>query len=130
MSARFGSGGPYEERFGYSRVVASGPHAWVAGCTSVVDGEFVHDGDAAAQARTAFAVALQALDRAGFDRADIVRTRVFVVDVVANGDLVAQVHGEVFADVRPALSLIGIAGLVDPRMLVEVEVEAFRGEWA
>ena len=130
MSGRFGSGGPYEEQFGYSRVVASGPHAWVAGCTSVVDGEFVHDGDAAAQARAAFAVALQALDRAGFSRTDVVRTRMFVVDIAANGTAVAMVHGEVFADVRPASSLLGAAGLVDPRMLVEVEVEAFRGEWA
>jgi enamine deaminase RidA (YjgF/YER057c/UK114 family) len=59
-----------------------------------------------------------------------VRTRMFVVDIAANGDGVARVHGEVFADVRPASSLIGIAGLVDPRMLVEVEVDAFRGEWA
>jgi enamine deaminase RidA (YjgF/YER057c/UK114 family) len=130
MSGRFGSGGPYEEKFGYSRVVASGPHAWVAGCTSIVGGELVHEGDAAAQARAAFAVALQALDRAGFGRADVVRTRMFVVDIAANGDAVAGVHGEVFADVRPAASLLGIAGLVDPRMLVEVEVEAFRGEWA
>ena len=130
MTSRFGSGGPYEEQFGYSRVVVSKGHAWVAGCTSVVDGEFVHEGDAAAQARAAFAVALQALDRAGFDRADVVRTRMFVVDVAVNGDPVARVHGEVFADVRPASSLIGAAGLVDPRMLVEVEVEAFRGEWA
>jgi enamine deaminase RidA (YjgF/YER057c/UK114 family) len=130
VTARFGSGGPYEDRFGYSRVVAAGPFAWVAGCTSVVDGELAHEGDAAAQARAAFAVALQALDRAGFGRADVVRTRMFVVDIAANGDAVAQVHGEVFSDVRPASSLLGIAGLVDPRMLVEVEVDAFRGEWA
>ncbi len=130
MTARFGSGGPYEEQFGYSRVVTTGPHAWVAGCTSVVDGEFVHEGDAAAQARAAFAVALQALDRAGFGREDVVRTRMFVVGIAANGDAVALVHGEVFADIRPASSLIGVAGLIDPRMLVEVEVEAFRGEWA
>jgi len=130
MTGRFGSGGPYEEQYGYSRVVAAGPHAWVAGCTSYVDGEFVHEGDPAAQARAAFAVALQGLDRAGFGRADVVRTRMFVVDIAAHGDSVALVHGEVFADVRPASSLIGVAGLVDPRMLVEVEVEAFRGEWA
>ena len=130
MSGRFGSGGPYEERFGYSRVVASGPLAWVSGCTSVVDGEFVHDGDAAAQARAAFAVALQALDRSGFSREDVVRTRMFVVDIAANGEAVALVHGEVFGDVRPASSLLGVAGLIDPRMLVEIEVEAFRGEWA
>ena len=130
MTARFGSGGPYEEQFGYSRVVTTGPHAWVAGCTSVIDGELVHVGDAAAQARAAFAVALQALDRAGVGRDDVVRTRMFVVDIAGNGDAVALVHGEVFADVRPASSLIGVAGLIDPRMLVEVEVEAFRGEWA
>jgi len=127
MSAqRLGSGGPYEQRIGYSRSVASGGHLWVSGCTAVVDGQLVGDGDARLQAVTAFENALDAVETAGFDRADVVRTRMFVVDLPENGDVVAEVHGEVFADVLPAATLVGISALVDPRMLCEVEVEAYR----
>lgn len=125
-AARYGSGGPWEGRYGYSRVVATDDHAWVAGCTSVVDGEVVHVGDAAAQARTAFGMAMEALTTAGFAIDNVVRTRMFVVDVPNNGDAVARVHGEVFAEVRPASTLVGVTALVDPRMLVEVEVDAHR----
>jgi enamine deaminase RidA (YjgF/YER057c/UK114 family) len=122
----YGSGGPWESRYGYARAVAAGSHLWVSGCTSVVDGEVAHDGDAAAQARAAFAVALRAVDQAGFSPADVVRTRMFVVDLPASGDAVATVHGELFGDVRPASTLLGVAALVDPRLLVEVEVECYR----
>ena len=123
---RIRSGGPWEERYGYSRAVVVGDQVWVAGSTSVVNGELQHEGDASAQARTAFGVALAAVEQAGFRRADVVRTRMFVVDLGANGDAVASVHGEMFRDVRPASALIGVAALLDPRMLVEVEVEAAR----
>ena len=126
MTTRLSSGGPWEERYGYSRVVVTGTHAWVAGCTSVVDGEMAHEGDAAAQARVAFGNATAALEQAGFSIDDVVRTRMYVVDIAANNDAVASVHGQVFADVRPATALIGVAGLLDPRMLVEVEVDACR----
>ena len=125
-SQRIGSGGPWEERYGYSRAVVVGDHVWVAGSTSVVDGALVHEGDAGAQARTAFEIALTAVEQAGLDRSDVVRTRMFVVDLPAHGDAVATVHGEMFRDIRPASALIGVAALLDPRMLVEVEVEAYR----
>jgi enamine deaminase RidA (YjgF/YER057c/UK114 family) len=126
MTQRFGSGGPYERRFGYSRAVASAGHLWVAGCTSVVDGELVGDGDPAEQARVALANAVAAVEQAGFTTADVVRTRMFVVDLPRHGEAVAEVHGAVFADVLPASTLVGISALVDPRMLGEVEVEAYR----
>lgn len=126
MKERFGSGGPYEKRYGYARAVASGSHAWVSGCTSIVDGDVVNAGDAAAQARVAFSTALDAVERAGFTADDVVRTRMFVVDLATHGDAVAIVHGELFGDVRPATTLLGVAALVDPRMLVEVEVECHR----
>jgi len=125
---RLGSGGPWEERYGYSRAVVVGDHVWVAGSTSVVDGQLVHEGDAGAQAQTAFGIALTAVEEAGFSRADVVRTRMFVVDLPANGEAVAEAHGEIFRDIRPASALIGVAALLDPRMLVEVEVEAYRAK--
>ena len=126
MTRRFGSGGPYEQRFGYSRAVVAGGHLWVSGCTSIVDGELLGAGDAQLQARTALANALRAVEDSGFTRNDVVRTRMFVVDLPSNGTTVAEVHGEVFADVLPASTLLGVSALVDPQMLCEVEVEAYR----
>ena len=126
MTARLSSGGPWEQRYGYSRVVATQTYAWVSGCTSIGDGEVAHEGDATTQARVAFAMALDALDRAGFAKVDVVRTRMYVVDVAAHHEAVASVHGELFADVRPATTLVGVAGLLDPRMLVAVEFDAYR----
>ena len=123
---RLGSGGPWEDRYGYSRAVAAGNHLWVAGSTSVVDGEVAHVGDAAAQTRTAFGIALAAAERAGFAPSDVVRTRMFVVDLDTNGDAVATAHGELFAEVRPASTMVGVAGLIDARLVVEVELEAYR----
>jgi enamine deaminase RidA (YjgF/YER057c/UK114 family) len=126
MRQNFASGGPWEERFGYARAVAAGAHLWVSGCTSVVDGEVAHVGDAAAQMRTALAAAADAIERAGFSLDDVVRTRMYVVDVPRDGEAVGTVHGEVFAEVRPATAMVGVAALLDPRMLVEVEVECCR----
>jgi enamine deaminase RidA (YjgF/YER057c/UK114 family) len=126
---RYGSGGPYEASVGYSRVVVAGPvaaTAWTAGCTSIVDGEVVGVGDPYVQARTAFGTALAALDRAGFTAGDVVQTRMYVVDVAAASDAVGRAHGEVFGDVRPAATMVGVAALIDPRLLVEVELVAAR----
>jgi len=126
MTQRWSSGGPYERRFGYSRSVSAGDHLWVAGCTSVVDGELLGLGDAAAQAQVALDNALDAVRQAGFEPTDVVRTRMYVVDLPRNGETVAEVHGRVFADVLPASALLGVAALVDPRMLVEIELDAYR----
>ena len=126
MTKRFGSGGPYEKRFGYSRAVVAGGHLWVSGCTSIVDGELVGPGDARVQARAALTNALHAVEQAGFTIDDVVRTRMYVVDLEANGDAVAEAHGEVFAEVLPASTLLGVSALVDPRMLCEIEVQAYR----
>jgi enamine deaminase RidA (YjgF/YER057c/UK114 family) len=128
MTQRWSSGGPYERRFGYSRSVSSGSHLWVSGCTSVVAGELVGEGDAARQAEVALDNAIAAVEQAGFGAADVVRSRMYVVDLPRNGETVAQVHGRVFADVLPAATLLGVAALVDPRMLVEIELDAYRGE--
>jgi enamine deaminase RidA (YjgF/YER057c/UK114 family) len=123
---RLGSGGPWEDVVGYSRVVAVGDQAWVSGCTATVDGEVVHVGDMAAQARVAMSVLVAALESAGFSAADVVRTRMYVTDT-SRWEEVGRAHGAVFADVRPATAMIGVASLLHPDMLVEVEADAVRG---
>ena len=121
------SGGPYEARYGYSRAVAVGDSCWVAGTTDAgPDGVSRHPGDAAAQARAAWAIALAALAEAGFATEDVVRTRVYIVRP-EDSTAVAEVNGELFGTVRPAATLVRVAGLIDPSMLVEVELEARRG---
>jgi len=123
---RHNSGGPWEDVVGYSRVVAGAEHAWTAGCTAMVDGELVGVGDAYLQALTAFRTGLAALERAGFPPGSVVQTRMYVVDVRANHEAVGRAHSAVFDAVRPAATMVGVAELIDPRMLVEVELVAHR----
>jgi enamine deaminase RidA (YjgF/YER057c/UK114 family) len=120
---RRGSGGPWEDLYGYARVVRTEGLAFVSGCTATVDGAVVGVDDAAAQARTAFGIALNALDQVGIPPASVVRTRMYVTRR-ADADAVGRVHGELFGAVRPAATLVIVAGLLDPDHLVEVEVVA------
>ena len=122
---RISSGGPWEDVVGYSRAVMAGPWVLVAGSTATVDGVVIHPGDAYGQARAAFAVALTAVREAGLDVADVVRTRMFLADMSHEAD-VARAHRELFGEVRPAATMLAVAGFVDPRMLVEVEADAYR----
>jgi enamine deaminase RidA (YjgF/YER057c/UK114 family) len=108
--------GPWEDLYGYRRAIRSGNRVISAGTTAPGD-------TAAGQARAAFEIALNALAGLGAERSDVVRTRMFVTDR-AHADPVARVHGELFADVRPVATLVIVAGLLEPSMLVEVEVEA------
>ncbi|MCZ2857017.1 RidA family protein [Blastococcus sp. VKM Ac-2987] len=126
---RFGSGAPWEAVVGYSRVVVRGDAAWVSGTTSTVDGAVAHPGDAAAQTRQALATIGQSLERAGFTLADVVRTRMFVTDI-SRWEEVGRAHGEVFGDLRPATTMVQVAALIDPAMLVEIEADAVRGAGA
>ncbi|MBW8767791.1 MAG: RidA family protein [Geodermatophilales bacterium] len=123
---RFGSGAPWEGVVGYSRVVVRGDAAWVSGTTSTVDGVVVHPGDAGAQTRQALTTIVKALERAGFTVADVVRTRMFVTDI-SRWEEIGRAHGEVFGDVRPATSMVQVAALIDPAMLIEIEADAVRG---
>jgi enamine deaminase RidA (YjgF/YER057c/UK114 family) len=125
-TTRLGSGSPYEERWGYSRVVVSGPTAWTAGCTAYVDGELVGGDDAYAQADAALRLALKSLERAGFGFEEVVQARLYVVDIESNADAVGRAHGDLLGDVAPAATMVGVTALVDPRMLVEVELVAHR----
>jgi enamine deaminase RidA (YjgF/YER057c/UK114 family) len=122
---RHGSGGPWEDGYGYSRVVRAGPWLLVAGSTATVDGTVRHVGDPYEQAVLAFRIALDALAGAGGRPEDVVRTRMYVVGSV-HADAVGRAHGSVFASVRPVATLVVVAGLLDPEMLVEVEVDAYR----
>jgi enamine deaminase RidA (YjgF/YER057c/UK114 family) len=123
---RHSSGGPWEETYGYSRVVRAGDLLLTAGCTATVDGVVTCVGDPHAQALTAFGIALEALAAAGAETGDVIRTRMYVTDA-AFGDPVGRAHGSLFGDVRPVSTLVVVAGLLDPEMLVEVEVEAYVG---
>ncbi|MCW2618359.1 MAG: Endoribonuclease [Modestobacter sp.] len=126
MSAvRIGSGTPWEDVVGYSRVVVAGSSAWVSGTTASVDGAVVHPGDAAAQTRVAIEGVGWALEQAGFALEDVVRTRMYVTDI-SRWEEVGRVHGEFFGAIRPATSMVQVAGLIDPGMLVEVEADAVR----
>jgi enamine deaminase RidA (YjgF/YER057c/UK114 family) len=121
---RISSGGPWEDAIGYSRVVVAGPWAITAGCTSTVDGRVTHVDDAYGQAREAFGIALSALGRAGLRVDDVVRTRMYVVDM-SFADDVGRAHSELFGEVRPVATMVAVKALAHPDHLVEVEVEAY-----
>ena len=123
---RVTTGGPWEETFGYSHAVEL-PNGLVlvSGCTSVVDGEIVA-GDPYEQTVNAFDVAFAALGQLGLGREDVVRTRMYITHA-RDVDEVGRAHKELFDAVRPAASMIIVSGFVDPSLVVEVEVEAFRG---
>lgn len=123
LRQRYRSGGPWEDLFGYSRAIRTGDRIIVSGCTAVVDGAVRCQGDAGAQMRLALDQAIDAVSELGGSLGDVVRTRIYVVNR-ADCDAVGRVHGERFADVHPAATMIVVAGLLDPEMLVEVEVEA------
>ena len=125
MTRRISSGTPWEPVAGYSRAVAAGDFVFVAGCTSVVDGEVVHEGDPAAQTTQAIANVAQALERLGVGLADVVRTRMYVTDI-SRWEEIGLAHGTAFGEAMPATSMVEVAALVDPRMLVEVEAVAYK----
>ena len=130
MSAvRVGSGAPWEPVVGYSRVVVVDGTAWVSGTTATVGGVVQHPGDLAAQTRVALENVASALEEVGFGLGDVVRTRMYVTDI-SRWEEAGRVHGEYFADVRPATSMVQVAALIDPDMLIEIEADAVMGAGA
>ena len=115
----------WEPVAGYSRAVAAGDFVFVSGCTSVADGVFVHEGDAGAQTTQCITNVAEALERLGASLADVVRTRMFVTDI-SRWQEYGRAHGAAFGETKPATSMIGVAALVDPRMLIEVEAVAYK----
>lgn len=118
------SGGPWEAKYGYSRAIVVGKSCHVSGTTDAgPDGHSQHPGDAGAQARASLEIIEKALEDAGFARGDVVRTRMYLTRL-EDAAAVGEAHGEWFAEVRPASSLVIVAALIDPTILVEIEADA------
>jgi len=127
MKARLhlASGTAWEPIVGYSRAVRAGPFVWVSGTTATgPDGKLVGRGDPAAQTRQAFDNIRAALERAGARLEHIVRTRLYVSDI-EQWEAIGRVHGEIFGSARPATTMVEVARLIDPDMLVEIEADAY-----
>ena len=119
------SGAVWEPAVGYSRAVRVGPWVSVAGTTAATEeGGAVGGDDIAAQTREALRRIAAALEQVGAGVEHVVRTRMFVTDI-GRWEEVARAHGEVFADIRPATSMIGVSNLIDPALLVEIEADAY-----
>ncbi|MFJ9116326.1 RidA family protein [Streptomyces sp. NPDC102394] len=123
---RVQSGTPWEETFGFARAVAAGDRVLVAGTTSFKGDVLYGEGDPYEQAKVAFTSAIEAIGEFGLDVGSVIRTRLFLTHA-RDVDAVGRAHKEFFDAVRPVSTLLVVEGFVDPRILVEVELEAFRG---
>ena len=119
--------GRYAPIVGYSRAVRVGPHVFVAGTAPIMADGGDPPSDPYGQAKRCLEIIATALEDAGGSLADVVRTRVYLVDA-SDFDEVARAHGEAFSDVRPANTTLAVRQFVDPRWLVEIEVDAVIAE--
>ncbi|MGW2463075.1 RidA family protein [Streptomyces argyrophyllae] len=123
---RVQSGSPWEESFGFARAVAAGDRVLVGGTTSFKGTVLYGEGDPYEQAKVAFTSALEAIGEFGLGIESVIRTRTYLTHA-RDVDAVGRAHQELFDAVRPVSTLLVVEGFVDPRILVEVELEAFRG---
>jgi enamine deaminase RidA (YjgF/YER057c/UK114 family) len=122
MRQLISSGSPWEKPIGYSRAVRVGNVVEVAG-TTAQNGEAVTGHDEYAQTKRVLEKIAAALYEAGATLADVVRTRMFVTDIT-QWEAVGRAHGEVFGEIRPVTTMVQVAALIDPRLLVEIEATA------
>lgn len=118
------SGSPFEPRIGFSRAVRVRNIVSVSGTAPIgPDRKTVGPGDPSAQARRCLEIIRSALESAGSSLSDVVRTRIYLTRI-SDWEKVGEVHGEFFRNVRPASTMIQVAGLIDPEWLVEIEADA------
>lgn len=116
------SGSPFEPKYGFSRAVRIDDRVLVAGTAPIWPGDFV-DPDPGEQTRRCIEIMLAALEEAGGQPGEVVRTRMFITDA-AHADAIGAAHGETFSEIRPAATMVVVGGLLDPRWHVEMELEA------
>ncbi|RKP56839.1 RidA family protein [Cohnella endophytica] len=117
------TGSPWEPIVGYSRAIRVGNIVEVAGTTAMKDGEVVSKGDAYGQTKYILDIIHDALTQLGAVMEDVVRTRMFVTNM-ADWEKIGKAHGERFADIRPVATMVEVKALIDPELLVEIEVQA------
>jgi len=120
---RVASGSPYEQMIGFSRAIVAGNHVSVSGTAPIMPDGGEPPSDAYGQTKRCLEIIVEALREAGASASDVVRTRTYLVDA-ADWEEVGRAHGEVFADVRPASTMVVVTGFLDPRWRVELEADA------